>query len=186
LAVSFSLTSSQPFAPIGRGIRAATSGPFACRGKYALLLGDYLVRAIFTRFRMKAHVRLGMKVLAMAALLGFVAANAQADDKKDTATGTWKWTRKGPDGQEHDISATFKQDGEKLTGKVKSTMGELEIKDGKVKDGEITFYVTFEREGNEVKVKFSGKQTGDAIKGKIDIGEQTLDWEPKRVKEDKK
>jgi len=138
---------------------------------------------------MKANAALGLKTLALAALLGFVAASARAEDKAN-ATGTWKWTRKGQDGQEQEVSATLKQEGEKLTGKVMSTLGEVEIKDGKVKDGQVSFQITIERDGNEFHVKFSGKLQGDAIKGKVELGDgdnkRTMDWEPKRAKEDKK
>jgi len=140
---------------------------------------------------MKAHAVLGVKVFALAALLGFVVANVQAEDKaKGNATGTWKWTRKSQDGQEREISATLKQDGEKLTGKVMSPMGEMEIKDGKVKDGDLSFRFTVDRGGNEIPIKFSGKLAGDTIKGKIEIGDgdekQTLDWDAKRAKEERK
>jgi hypothetical protein len=136
---------------------------------------------------MKANVRLVVKVLALVAILGFTTASAWAEDKgKGNATGTWKWTRKSPDGQEQEISATLKQDGEKLTGTVMSPLGEVEIKDGKVKNGQITFKISFEREGNEITVNFSGKLEGDKIKGKVEIGggdqKRTMDWEPTRAK----
>ena len=91
-----------------------------------------------------------------------------------------------PDGQEQQISATLKQEGEKLTGEVESPLGKVEIKDGKVKDGELSFYITFERDGNEIKANFSGKLAGDNIKGKVEVGagdmKRTMDWEPKRSK----
>jgi len=140
---------------------------------------------------MKAHAVLALKMLALTALLGFVVPSTRADDKaKGNATGTWKWTRKAPDGTERETSATLKQDGEKLTGKVMSPMGEIEIKDGKVKDGEVSFKITIERNGTEFNVKFSGKLTGDTIKGKVEFGDgdnkRTMDWEPKRSKEEKK
>jgi hypothetical protein len=140
---------------------------------------------------MKAKAALSLKVLALAALFGFTATAAWADDKaKPDATGTWKWTRKTQDGQEQEISATLKQDGEKLTGKVMSPLGEVEIKEGKVKDGDLSFQITFEREGNEITATFSGKLHGDKIKGKVEVGgtdnKRTLDWEPKRETQDKK
>jgi len=143
------------------------------------------------RFGMKTHAAFSLKVLALAALFGFVVAGVHAEDKtKGSATGTWKWTRKTPDGQEQEISATFKQDGEKLTGKVMSPLGEVDVKNGKVKNNAISFEITFERDGNEIHAKFSGKLTGDMIKGKIELGDgdnkRTLDWEPKRAKEEKK
>ena len=131
-----------------------------------------------------------MKMLAAAIAIGFFCASVRADDKaKDTATGTWKWTRKTPDGNEQELSAELKQDGDKVTGKVISPMGEVEIKEGKIKDGKITFKITFEREGNEFTAHFSGKREGDKIKGKvefeIDGKKQSRDWEPKREKAEK-
>jgi hypothetical protein len=134
---------------------------------------------------------MSLKILAVAAVLGLVSASVLADDKaKSSATGTWSWSRKLPDGQEQEIKAELKQDGEKLTGKVISPIGEVEIKEGKIKDSELSFEVSFEMNGNEIKVKFSGKLDGDKIKGKAEInrgGEKmTRDWEPKRVKEKKK
>ena len=128
----------------------------------------------------------GLKMLTLAALLVLLGGIAQADDKKASASGTWKWTRKGQDGQEHESKLKLKQDGEKLTGTLTRDSNDLEIKDGKVKDGEISFRITFERDGNEVNVKFQGKLEGDKIKGKVEVGERSFDWEPTRVKEDKK
>jgi hypothetical protein len=130
-----------------------------------------------------------MKLVALVGLMAFVTANACADDKQ-SAAGTWKWTRKGPDGQEQEISATFKQDGEKLTGNVMSPIGEVEIKEGKVKDGQVSFHIIFERDGNQIRANFSGKLEGDAINGKVEVGggdnKRSLDWHAKRAKEEKK
>jgi hypothetical protein len=136
---------------------------------------------------MSATRAVGLMTLAVFSLC----APLQADDKdKASATGTWKWTRKTQDGQEQELKAEFKQDGEKLTGKIISPMGEAEVKEGTIKKGDIAFTITFERDGNEFKVKFTGKLDGDKIKGKVEFtlnGEkQSRDWEPTRVKEEKK
>jgi hypothetical protein len=139
---------------------------------------------------MSTTKKVGLGLIALASLVGVVCGSALADEKgKSSATGTWKWTRKTPDGQEQEIKAELKQDGEKLSGKVLSPIGEVEIKEGKIKNGELSFEVTFEQNGNDIKVKFSGKLDGDKIKGKVEIdrgGEkQTRDWEPMREKEKK-
>jgi hypothetical protein len=135
---------------------------------------------------MKANVLLALKILAVAAILGLVTANAWAADEKGSATGTWKWTRKSPEGEEQEITATLKQDGDKLTGTIASPLGEVEISDGKVKDGQLSFQINV----GEAVIKFNGKVTGDRIKGKIerDAGgeKRTLDWDAKRAKEEKK
>jgi hypothetical protein len=139
---------------------------------------------------MKAQGIMAVKVLALVGALGLVVANARAEDKKADATGTWKWVRKGQDGQEQETTATLKQDGDKLTGKIASQLGEIDIKNGTVKDGNVSFEISFDAGGNEIQVKFSGKLQGDSIKGKAEItrdgNKTTRDWDPKRVKEDKK
>ncbi len=124
--------------------------------------------------------------LAVAALV-LVVAVARADDKKADATGTWKWTVEGQNGQKFEQSAKLKQEGDKLTGTVTGRQGqETKIEDGTVKDGEIAFKVTRERDGNKFTIKYSGKVTGDTLKGKIefDLGGETRsrEFEAKRDK----
>ncbi|HEV3444189.1 MAG TPA: hypothetical protein VG099_06070 [Gemmataceae bacterium] len=127
-----------------------------------------------------------LKLLAIVALLGFCCGMLQAEDKKASATGTWKWTRKNQNGDEQQLKVKLKQDGDKLTGKLTGPMGnEVEIKEGKVKDGEVSFQVTFDRDGTEITAKFHGKMEGDKITGKVEVNDRTLDWEPTRAKDDK-
>jgi hypothetical protein len=126
--------------------------------------------------------RLTVAVL-MLALMGLIGA-ARADDKKDSPTGTWKWTINFG-GQERELAVKLKADGEKLTGKFVSPDGkESDIEDGKYKDGELSFKVTRERDGNKFVIKFKGKVKGDTLKGKTEFernGEsQNRDWEAKR------
>src|SRR5262245_26881893 len=130
-----------------------------------------------------------LKMLALVVLVGGVAATGGADDKKADATGTWKWVRKSPDGQESETTASLKQEGNKLTGKVTTEAGEVDIKNGAVVDGNVSFEVSIDAGGGEIRVKFPGKLQGDGIKGKAEItrdgNTMTRDWEPKRVKDDK-
>jgi hypothetical protein len=114
-------------------------------------------------------------------LLSGMPSKASAAD----ATGTWKWSRTNQNGDKIDISLKLKQEGDKLSGTISGPGGsETEIKDGKVKDGEISFSVTRDFGGTTVVQKFAGKQDGDSIKGKIEVerdGEKmTRDWEAKR------
>ena len=92
---------------------------------------------------MKAQGIMAVKVLALVGAFGLVVANARAEDKKADATGTWKWVRKGQDGQEQETTATLKQDGDKLTGKIASQLGEIDIKNGTVKDGKFATVRTY-------------------------------------------
>ena len=112
---------------------------------------------------------------------------AQAADP----TGTWSWTTAGRQGGEgRKTTLTLKAEGEKLTGKI-STPGrqggearETAISNGTVKGDDISFTVTREFGGNTFSQKYTGKVSGDAIKGKIDFernGEtRSREWEAKK------
>ncbi|HEV2949609.1 MAG TPA: hypothetical protein VGX70_19685 [Gemmataceae bacterium] len=110
---------------------------------------------------------------------------ARADDKANP-TGTWKWTVTR-NNQEREMTLKLKLDGDKLTGAmVGQDNQETPIEDGQFKDGEVSFKVTRERQGNKFTMKYSGKVSGDNIKGKTEFdrnGEtQSRDWEAKRAK----
>jgi hypothetical protein len=112
----------------------------------------------------------------------------RADDKA-SPTGTWKWTVPGRQGGEaRELTLKLKLDGDKLTGSMPGRNGqETAIEDGQYKDGEISFKVTRERQGNKITTKYSGKLSGDTIKGKIESERngqpQSRDWEAKRAKD---
>jgi hypothetical protein len=128
-----------------------------------------------------------MKRLAVAALVvafaGLVGA-ARAEDKANPS-GTWKWTVNFG-GNEREMTLKLKLDGDKLTGALVRGDQETKIEDGKFKDGDVSFKVTRERDGNKFTIKYSGKVSGDTIKGKTEFerdGEtRTRDWEAKRAK----
>jgi hypothetical protein len=111
----------------------------------------------------------------------------RADDKANP-TGTWKWTVPGQGGQTREMTLKLKLDGDKLTGAMVGRNGqETAIEDGQFKDGEVSFKVTRERQGNKITTKYSGKVSGDAIKGKVEFDRmgqaQSRDWEAKRAKD---
>jgi hypothetical protein len=116
------------------------------------------------------------------------AATAPADEKADP-TGTWKW-KTNVMGQEIESQLKLKRDGDKLTGMILGDDKEVKIEDGKFEKGEISFKALRTRMGQEVLAKYKGKLDGDTIKGKITVevgGEGiTLDWNAKRVKDEKK
>jgi hypothetical protein len=101
-------------------------------------------------------------------------------------TGTWKWEVKVND-QTIDLSLKLKQEGDKLTGALTGPGGETEIQDGKYKDGDLSFTVLRERNGQKMTFKYTGKVSGDTIKGKTDIDRDgqtsSRDWEAKRSKD---
>ena len=97
------------------------------------------------------------------------------------AAGSWKWALAGQNGE---TILKLKQDGEKLTGSYTNQFGKAEITDGSLKDGDITFKVKRELNGQAFLIKYSGKLSGDKITGKceFDVNGETraLKWEAKR------
>lgn len=78
-------------------------------------------------------------------------------------TGKWIAEMQFPNGEKMQITFSFQQDGEKLSGTVGGPMGEMPIFDGIVKDKEFSFAVKMEREGNAMKMLHKGKIDGDAV-----------------------
>ena len=89
-------------------------------------------------------------------------------------TGKWKTEFETQIGVQK-YTFTLKQDGEKVTGKANSDIGgekrEVELKDGKLKGDELTFFETFEFQGNEIRIDYTGKVTGDEIKFTRKVGD---------------
>jgi hypothetical protein len=97
------------------------------------------------------------------------------------AAGTWKWSLAGQNGE---TILKLKQDGEKLTGSYTNQFGKAEITDSSLKDGDITFKVKREFNGQAFVITYSGKLSGDRIIGKceFDVNGETraLEWKAKR------
>ncbi|HLN32140.1 MAG TPA: hypothetical protein VK395_30705 [Gemmataceae bacterium] len=126
-----------------------------------------------------------MKRVATVVCLVVFGGMANADDKTNP-TGTWKYTA-DVNGQKLDVTIKLKLDGDKLTGTVSVADMESKIEDGKFKDGDISFKVNREFNGNQITIKYKGKVKGDTFKGKRDLernGEtNTREFEAKRSKE---
>jgi hypothetical protein len=102
-----------------------------------------------------------------AAVVLALAAVASAAD----VSGKWKAQYTTPDGQQRESIFTFQVSGETLTGTVASAMGEAKIEDGKVVGDAVTFTVTRNFNGSDVKVKYDGKAAGDEIKFNVTFGD---------------
>jgi hypothetical protein len=117
----------------------------------------------------------------MKLLLTLMALFALAASAADIS-GNWKGTAEGPNGA-IERSFTFKQDGAKLTGETNSQFtGKSTIADGKVEGDSISFSITASIQGNEMKISYKGKVTGDTIKLTSDFGGggQTIEWTLKK------
>src|SRR5208337_1451638 len=96
--------------------------------------------------------------------------------------GTWKWTVEFG-GQTHEMALKLTSEGDKLTGTLARDGEETAIQDAKCKDGELSFTVIRERDGQKMTFKYTGKVSGDTIKGKSEVERdgqtQSRDWEAK-------
>ena len=95
-------------------------------------------------------------------------------------TGTWTGTISSPNG-DFNLTYTFKQDGDKLTGTVTGPSDPIPISEGKVDGDKISFSVNVDMGGSTVKFSSKGTINGDEIKlnttndGGLDMGgEMTL------------
>jgi hypothetical protein len=123
----------------------------------------------------------------LALLLVSSLAVAQDKDAKPDPTGTWTWKVMGQNNQAREQTLKLKLDGDKLTGAlVGRNDRETKIEKPTYKDGELSFEVTRERQGEKFTTKYTGKVSGDTIKGKMQFErngqKRDRDWEAKREK----
>lgn len=97
--------------------------------------------------------------------------------------GKWKGSAEGPNGP-IERTFTFHVDGTTLTGETESEMlGKSTITDGKVDGDNISFTITANMQGNELKLNYKGKIAGDQIKLTVEFpgGGQTAEYTLKRI-----
>jgi hypothetical protein len=99
-------------------------------------------------------------------------------------SGNWKGTAEGPQGA-LERSFVFKVDGTKLTGETTSEMlGKSTIADGKVDGDNISFSITASMGGNDLKLNYKGKVTGNEIQLTSEMqggpGGQSITWHLKK------
>jgi hypothetical protein len=116
-------------------------------------------------------------------LLWVAIAPARAADEKVDITGTWD-VEVDIGGQTGMPEFTFKQEGEKLTGKYKGQFGMADVT-GKVKGNEVEF--SFELQA-DAKVTYTGTLEKDGtMKGKADYaGQASGTWKAKKKPAEKK
>jgi hypothetical protein len=124
-------------------------------------------------------------LIQLAACLAVTAAlTASAQDKKPEITGTWKSSSTNQNGQVRETTIKLKAEGDKLTGTVSGRNNDTAIEEGKIKGEEISFNVTREFNGNKMVTKYTGKVSGDTIKGKSETERdgqtRSRDWVAKR------
>ena len=126
-----------------------------------------------------------MKRVAAVLCVLAVGGLAGAEDRPNP-TGTWKYTA-DVNGQSIDVTIKLKLEGDKLTGTVSVFDMESKIEDATYKDGEVSFKVNREMNGNKFTIKYTGQIKGDTFKGKRELERDgqtnTRDFEAKRSKD---
>jgi hypothetical protein len=97
--------------------------------------------------------------------------------------GKWVTKFEPPGGEEVEVIFTFKVEGDKLTGKVVSPMGELDIENGKVKGDTFTFDVALEDNTIGHECKISGDEIKMKLKGFGDESQPIPEFTLKRAKD---
>ena len=113
---------------------------------------------------MKSIIR---AVTAVVFALGLLA-TAQLGAQGTNVTGEWAFTVTTDQGAGNPV-ITFKQDGEKLTGKYAGQLGNADLT-GTVKGTAIHFTFTLDLQGQQAPVTYDGTVEKNTMKGKMDIG----------------
>jgi hypothetical protein len=112
---------------------------------------------------MRSIIRVLTGALLVAAMLAPVAAVAQATD----VTGDWAFSVQTDQGA-GTPTLTFKQEGEKLTGKYNGQLGAADLT-GTVKGNAIHFTFTLDVQGQQAPVTYDGTVDKNTMQGKMDI-----------------
>ncbi len=113
---------------------------------------------------MKSIIRVLSAIVLAAGLLSPALLDAQATN----VTGEWLFNVTTDQGG-GTPTITFKQDGEKLTGKYAGQLGNADLT-GTVKGNAIHFTFTIDAQGQPAPVTYDGTVEKNTMKGKLDIG----------------
>jgi len=118
----------------------------------------------------------------MKALLTMMAVFVLTASAADVS-GTWKAAIETPNGP---LETTFKfqADGNKLTGSTSNQfMGDTAISDGKIDGDSLTFTVNANFNGNDIKLNYRAKVSGDEMKLTLEIPgrDQAIEMTAKRA-----
>jgi len=117
--------------------------------------------------------RIGLMALLLV-VCGLAVAASQADP-----VGTWKCEYSIGD-QKRTSTLTIKKDGDKLTGTMSwPDQKDTNLKDLKLKDGELTFSAERVLGDNKIPVEYKFMVNGDTLKGKgtLDVGGEKRDFD---------
>jgi len=109
-------------------------------------------------------------MILLCGVFGFVAAAVHAAD----LAGQWRAESESPRGTQKYLF-TFQTDGEQLTGKAVSEVGErkrdAELQEGTIKGDTLSFVELLNFQGNEVRIRYTGKISGNEIAFTREVGD---------------
>ena len=108
------------------------------------------------------------RVLSVIVLAAGLLSTARLDAQATNVTGEWLFNVTTDQGG-GTPTITFKQDGEKLTGKYVGQLGNADLT-GTVKGAAIHFTFTIDVQGQQAPVTYDGTVEKNTMKGKLDIG----------------
>lgn len=110
----------------------------------------------------------------------FVALFAIAASAQTSVAGDWDGSFNTPGGA-RPFKLILKVDGEKLSGTVKRTAGDVALT-GTIKGDVINFSYTISYGGNDLTLIYSGKVAGDSMSGTVSFGGNAEEsWSAKRA-----
>jgi CxxC motif-containing protein len=119
-------------------------------------------------------------VCVLCALVCALVLAVSAAAQSTNVTGDWDVTINSPQGARVG-KLSLKQEGEKLTGMIKSQRGEIPL-EGEVKGKEIKFKYTVKFQDQDLTIALTGNVDADAMKGDADFGGFAQgDWNAKRA-----
>jgi len=86
-----------------------------------------------------------------------------------SVVGEWDMTVNSPQGT-RTLLLKLKQEGDKLTGTVKSPRGEAPLTSAELKGSDITMVMTVQFQGGDMVITYTGKVEKDSMKGDADFG----------------
>jgi len=108
-------------------------------------------------------------IIRIVAVTAFVLASfAPLTGQGANITGDWAFTVQTDQGG-GTPTITFKQDGEKLTGKYNGQLGAADLT-GTVKGNDVNFSFTIDVQGQQAPVSYKGTVEKNTMKGTLDIG----------------
>jgi hypothetical protein len=108
------------------------------------------------------------RALSVVVVIVGVLATSRISAQATNVTGEWAFTVQTDQGG-GSPTITFKQDGEKLTGKYVGQLGNADLT-GTVKGNAIHFTFTIDAQGQQAPVTYDGTVEKNTMKGKLDIG----------------